>query len=195
MLKFKNPTLAISFATFIFVIAPGIPVQAEEVIIEDEFATIPDYRVFGEPPSPGDEEAALDTMQRFGMAWGTQDVDGAVATYTDDAEWVNAFADVYRGHEEIRGQFTQLFERFESGPDQDGEDGAPDAEEPMMKRGIISLRFIGEKAAVVHSYTESSWGRNRDGDGPRRVHITFVLEKQDDGEWLIAHQMIMDARR
>jgi len=29
----------------------------------------------------------------------------------------------------------------------------------------------------------------------RRVHLTFVLEKQQNGAWLIVHQMIMDARR
>jgi hypothetical protein len=44
MLNFRNPSLAISFTTLIFVIAHGNPVQAEEVIIEDEFATIMDAR-------------------------------------------------------------------------------------------------------------------------------------------------------
>jgi ketosteroid isomerase-like protein len=42
---------------------------------------------------------------------------------------------------------------------------------------------------------ESDWGVNREGEGLRRVHVTFVLEKQQDGRWLIAHQMIMDARQ
>lgn len=168
---------------------------ADEVTVEPEFAPLPEYRVFGEPAAPADESAIMDTMQRFGMAWGSQDVDGAVAAYTVDMEWTNAFADVYRGHDELRGQFTQLFERFESGSDQASEEQGDEAERPAMKRGQLSLRYIGDDAAVVHSYTESDWGVNRDGSNLRRVHITFVLEKQENGQWLIAHQMIMDARR
>lgn len=169
--------------------------RADEVVIEEQFAAIPEYRVFGMPPSRSDEAAIYETMQSFGIAWGTQDVEGAVAAYTEDAEWTNAFADVYRGHDEIRAQFARLFARFES--DQDEAVEAEDSEdsEPTMKRGQISLRYIGPDAAVAHSYTESDWGMNRDGGGLRRVHITFVLEKQEDGQWLIAHQMIMDARR
>lgn len=169
--------------------------QADEVFIEEQYAPIPEYRVFGEPATPADEEAIRETMRRFGMAWGSQDVEGAVAAFTEDAEWTNAFADVYRGHDAIRGQFTRLFERFESDTGDEGEGETDGGSEPTMKRGQISLRYIGDDAAVAHWYTESDWGMNRDGSGLRRVHVTYVLEKQDDGQWLIAHQMIMDARR
>ena len=67
--------------------------------------------------------------------------------------------------------------------------------ETHAKLERVSSRYLGTDAAVVHAYTESDWGVNRDGSDLRRVHITYVLEKQNDGQWLIAHQMIMDARR
>lgn len=195
MLSFRKLTASLTIVAFAFTASSGMNAQAQEEGVEAEYAPLPEHRVFGEPATDSDEEAIMGLMQRFGQAWGTQDVDGAVESYTADAEWINAFADVYRGHEELRGQFAQLFKRFESDPDEAGEDDQGQQSRPEMKRGQLSLRYIGDDAAVIHSYTESDWGVSRDGGGLRRVHITFVLEKQEDGHWLIAHQMIMDARR
>ena len=195
MSSFEKLTIAFAIAAFAVAGVSAITVQAEEVTVEKEYAPLPEYRVFGVPASASDEKAIVDLMRRFGQAWGTQDVDGTVEAYAKDAEWVNAFADVYRGHEELRGQFTRLFKRFESGPGAAGKAEGKEESKPAMKRGQLSLRYIGDAAAVVHGYTESDWGVNRDGSGVRRVHITYVLEKQQDGQWLIAHQMIMDARR
>lgn len=175
--------------------ATGILPAQTEVTVNEDYAPLPEYRVFGEPANPADPAAIADLMRRFGQAWGTQDVDGAVKAYTEDAEWINAFADVYRGHEALRGQFAWLFERFESGRDEPAGEAKDEAPRPALIRGPLSLRYIGDDAAVIHSYTESDWGVNRDGSELRRVHITYVLEKHPDGEWLIAHQMIMDARR
>jgi len=171
------------------------PAVRAEVTVAEEYAPLPEYRVFGEPATASDAEAIADVMRRFGQAWGSSDVDGALAAYAEDAEWTNAFADVRRGRQELRDQFTRLFERFESGSNEGAETGEEEASQAPMKRGSVSLRYIGNDAAVIHSYTESDWGMNRDGGGLRRVHLTFVLEKQQNGAWLIVHQMIMDARR
>lgn len=169
-------------------------VRAEESVAAD-YAPIPEYRVFGQPAAASDEAAIAELMRRFGAAWSSADVEAAVAAYTEDAEWTNAFADVYRGHDALRQRFTQLFQRFESGSKQSAGEADKEASRPEMKRGRVSLRYLGVDAAVVHSYTESDWGASREGDGLRRVHVTYVLAKQQDGQWLIAHQMIMDARR
>lgn len=186
------------FAVAIAVIAiwsiTGTSAQAQESVTA-EYAPLPEYRVFGEPATTSDEAAIAELIRRFGMAWGSSDVEGTVAAYTDDAEWTNAFADVYRGHDELKGQFARLFKRFESGPSGSSDPSETESPRPEMKRGRVSLRYLGDDAAVLHSYTESGWGVNREGEGPRRVHVTYVLEKQPDGAWLIAHQMIMDARR
>jgi ketosteroid isomerase-like protein len=188
-------------ATHFFIVAIAViavavvnDVQAQETVAAD-YAPLPEFRVFGQPAAASDEAAIAELMRRFGAEWGSADVEGAVATYTEDAEWTNAFADVYRGHDALRQQFTQLFERFESGSMQGAGPGDKEASRPELKRGRVSLRYLGDDAAVVHTYTESDWGVNREGEGLRRVHVTFVLEKQQDGRWLIAHQMIMDARQ
>jgi uncharacterized protein (TIGR02246 family) len=194
MLTLLKLSFSLAAAAFAIGCANDVAAQAE-VTVNDEYAPLPEFRVFGAPATAADEAAIAEVMRRFGQAWSTQDVDGAVEAYTEDAEWINAFADVYRGHEELRGQFTRLFERFESGRDEAASREATDAPKPVMKRGQLSLRFIGDDAAIIHGYTESDWGVNRDGSGLRRVHMTYVLEKQQDGKWLIAHHMIMDARR
>jgi len=188
-------------ARLIFIIAIAViavasvnAVQAEETVAAD-YAPLPEFQVFGQPAAASDEAAIAELMRRFGAAWGSADVGGSVAAYTADAEWTNAFADVRRGHDALRQQFTHLFERFESGSMQGAGQGDKEASRQEMKRGRVSLRYLGDDAAVVHTYTESNWGVNREGEGLRRVHATFVLEKQQDGQWLIAHQMIMDARR
>ncbi|HUG03338.1 MAG TPA: SgcJ/EcaC family oxidoreductase [Steroidobacteraceae bacterium] len=186
------------FTVAIAVIAiAGVNVAAAQTqeTVAAEYAPLPEFRVFSQPAAASDEAAIAELMRRYGAAWGSADVEGAVAAYTEDAEWTNAFADVYRGHEALRQQFTQLFKRFESGSMQGARQGDKEVPRPEMKRGRVSLRYLGDDAAVVHSYTESDWGVNREGGGLRRVHVTFVLEKQQDDQWLIAHQMIMDARR
>lgn len=53
---------------------------------------------------------------------------------------------------------------------------------PEMKRGRVSLRYLGDDAAVFHSFPESDWGINREGGGLRRAHVTYVLEKQQNGD-------------
>jgi uncharacterized protein (TIGR02246 family) len=195
-LMFNLVKLIFTIAVAAFAIATVNDVAAQaEVAVDEDYAPLPEFRVFGEPATASDEAAITDLMRRFGAAWSTQDVGGAVEAYVEDAEWINAFADVYRGHEEIRSQFARLFERFESGPKATDDEEENEASRPAMKRGMLSLRYIGDNAAVIHSYTESDWGVNRAGEGLRRVHMTYVLEKQQDGKWLIAHHMIMDARR
>lgn len=161
---------------------------------ERAYAPLPEYRVFGTPSSAEDAKAIADLMQRFSIAWGDQDVDRLLTTYADDAEWVNAFGAVSRGHEELREIFTWVFERFPSEERSKTKTQADASAAQDPPPGRLSLRYMGSDAAVVHSFTESDWGESRDGSGLRRVLITYVLEKRAS-EWRIVHQMIMDARR
>ncbi len=165
------------------------------------YSPLPVFEQFGEPASEADGQAIEALIERAGRAWRSGDVEGSVAAYSEDAEWVNAFGDVRRGHAELREQFRYLFARFESDTDAQDSSGsessseADAASQSAPSRGRISLRHVGPTAAVLHSYVESNWGRNRNSDeGPRRIYITRVVEKRD-GNWLIVHQMIMDARR
>lgn len=158
-----------------------------------DYAPLPEYRTFGTPASEADANAISALMSNYSAAWTRQDVDAVVAVYAEDAEWVNAFGMVYRGHNELRERFKQLFQRFPAPPSaKAAKEAASNQDGPPP--GRVSLRYIGSNAAVVHTFTESRWAGGRDGTDVRRVLVTFVLQKHA-GTWKIAHQMIMDVRR
>ena len=59
---------------------------------------------------------------------------------------------------------------------------------------LISIRALGEEAAVVHLYTDSARGPSTiEGQNLRRTHFHLVLTRQAEG-WKVAHTVIMDAR-
>ena len=58
----------------------------------------------------------------------------------------------------------------------------------------VSIRYLGDDAAVIHTYTEGQRGPSRNEDEElRRTHVHLVLGKQN-GVWKIFHTAIMDAR-
>ena len=69
---------------------------------QGEYAPLPEFRTFGKPASEADATAISALMSRFSSSWARQDVDAVVAAYAEDAEWVNAFGLVYRGHTELQ---------------------------------------------------------------------------------------------
>ena len=181
-----------SVASLVFLLVISTSTSGQETA-QGEFAPLPEYRTFGAPGSEADAKAISSLMSGFSSAWARQDVDAVVAAYAEDAEWVNAFGLVYRGHAELRQRFTDLFQRF---PAPRSTDTAQEASSSSggPPPGRISLRYVGSDAAVVHTFTESRWGPSRDESAVRRVMVTYVLGKRA-GTWKIVHQMIMDARR
>ena len=171
---------AIFFLLSMFV-SDSLLAQSNEV--DGEYWPLPEYREFGEPAGASDAEDIDNLMRRYGIAWGSANVDALMDTFAPDAEFTNAFGVVLRGHDEMRSFLTDMFKRWES-ETSSGE---------QSRRGGISRRYLGDDSAILHSYTESDRGDNRDGGGARRVQVTFVLAKIN-GEWKIAHQVIMDTR-
>ena len=58
----------------------------------------------------------------------------------------------------------------------------------------ISLRYVGDDAAVVHMYTEGRRGESwNEGEDVRRTHVHLVLAKRN-AAWKVVHTAIMDAR-
>jgi uncharacterized protein (TIGR02246 family) len=158
------------------------PVFAQETPPPGSYSTLPEYQVFGEPASPQDAEAIGMLMRRFSEAWGAGDASATASLYAEDAEWTNAFGDVVRGPDNLRAFLGWVFSRDEEA-----------SEGESMRSRPLSLRYLGDDVAVVHGLTMSTRGAARSGAGPRRVHVTFILAKQN-GEWRIVQQMIMDAR-
>lgn len=170
-------------------------VLAGPAAAEESYPPLPESRTFGSAASEADAAAVDALMDRFTQAWREQDVEALLATYADDAEWMNAFGWISRGHPELRETFTELFERFGPPVTARSEASEPVQEETTRDaRRILSRRYVGADGVVIHGVTESDWGESRDGSGLRRVHITYVLQKRAEG-WRIVYQSIMDVRR
>jgi len=134
--------------------------------------------------APEDGEAIQSLLGQFSTAWSNSDAAAVAALYAPDAEWTNAFGDVVRGPADLERFLTQMFSQFET--------DVSEAEESNFQS--VSMRFMGDDAAISHGVTISRRGMEPGEPGERRVHVTFVLGKRD-GDWKIVHQMIMDARQ
>lgn len=150
-----------------------------------ERGLVPEFRTYGKAAAAIDATAVDALIEQYKTAWGRQDSAGFRGLHADDVEWINAYARILRGAEPL-SQFltTRLFPAFSP------EVSAAEAANMRM----ISLRYLGEKGAVVHMYTEGRRGPSRnEHETLRRTHIHLVLEKQSTG-WKIVHTAIMDAR-
>jgi uncharacterized protein (TIGR02246 family) len=145
---------------------------------------VPAPETFGAAPGP--DAAAIDSLiARYLDAWGRQDADALVALHAEDVEWINAYARLFRGDAAL-GAFLRdrLFPAFDSAV----------SRQEVRNMRMISRRYLGDDAAVIHMYTDGSRGESRSaGEELRRTHLHLVLEKRN-GAWKVVHTAIMDAR-
>jgi uncharacterized protein (TIGR02246 family) len=174
-MRFERCALAVLAA-----VALAVPAHAQER------RQIPETAVFGEPASEADAAAIETFIADYRAAWAVEDAGALAAMHVEDIEWINAFGRILRGREALRAFMAeQMFPGFSS------EVSRQDA----ASFRLISTRHLGDDAAVVHVYGDSPRGASRnDGENLRRVHLHFVLEKQEDGAWRAAHMAIMDVR-
>lgn len=146
---------------------------------------VPEFRTYGTPSSQAAAQSIDALIESYKNAWGRQDADALVALHADDVEWINAYARMFQGAEPLRTFLKQrLFPAFDASVSRQ--------EAASMK--TISIRYMGDDAAVVHLYTDGQRGPSRnEGETLRRTHLHLVLEKQSAG-WKVAHTAIMDAR-
>ena len=145
----------------------------------------PDFRTYGEPGSAADAAGIDALIQNFKDAWGRQDTEAFIALHADDVEWINAYARLFQDAASL-GVFIEqrLFPAFDSAV----------SRQEIANMKAISVRYVGNDAAVVHMYTDGERGRSRnEGEDMRRTHLHLVLEKQQS-DWKIVHTAIMDAR-
>lgn len=153
--------------------------------IAQERREIPPTRAFGQPHDEAERTAVEALIVEYKRAWGAEDADALVALHSEDTEWINAYARMFRGSEAL-GEFLEhrLFPAFD----------AETSREEAANMQLISIRYIGDDAAVVHLYTDGHRGASRNaGEDARRTHLHLVLGKQEGG-WKIVHTAIMDAR-
>lgn len=147
---------------------------------------VPDtVRYYGEPASEADR-AAIDTLlEEYRSTWARHDARAWIALHAADTEWINAYARLFQGAEPL-AEFAEqrLFPAF---------DASVSSRESAAMR-LISVRYLGDDAAVLHLYTDSPRGSSRNaGEDLRRTHLHLVLAKTGDA-WRIVHTAIMDAR-
>lgn len=144
---------------------------------------VPESAVFG-IASP-DVRAAVEALIRdYRSAWGRQDTATLMALHSEDTEWINAYARMFRGTDAL-GTFLdeRLFPAFDLAV----------SEGEAANMHTISIRYL-DSAAVVHMYTDGNRGDSRvEGEAARRTHLHLVLDL-GAGRPRIVHTAIMDAR-
>lgn len=150
-----------------------------------ERRVIPDFRTYGEPESATDTAGVDALIQNYKDTWGQQDAEAFIALHSDDIEWINAYARLFQDAASLR-EFIEhrLFPAFDSAV----------SRQEIANMKVISIRYVGDDAAVVHMFTDGKRGQSRNKDEEmRRTHIRLVLEQQKS-DWKIIHTAIMDAR-
>jgi len=135
--------------------------------------------------SEDSKHAVAELLSDFKESWANQDVEAHMSLFADDAEWLNAYARMFRGKEELAIFLEdRLFTNFD----------ASVSREEMENAILISIRHLGDEAAVIHIATDGRRGPSAiPGELTRRTHIHLTVKKQND-RWLIVHTAIMDAR-
>jgi len=175
----KNPVTVTAIA-LCALIASSPMAQAQER------REIPAYREVGLAENTAARRALAAWFDAFRDAWAREDSAGLAALHTADTEWINAYARLFQDAESLE-QFLEdrLFPQF------DPQVSATEA----ANMQLISMRLLGDDAAVIHVYTDGNRGLSRNsGETARRTHIHLVLTLTEDG-WKAAHTAIMDARR
>ena len=117
-----------------------------------------------------DEAAVRAVLDDSYRAWAAGDADGMVAAYAEDASAVMP-GSLRDGREAIRASMAAAF----AGP----------LKGTSTHDRQLSIRFLGDDAAVVLSESGILFPGQSQVPGESRVHATWVLQRRD-GRWLVA---------
>ena len=123
------------------------------------------------PSNRTDDETAIQAVLASSYAaWAAGDAAGMVADYTHDATAIMP-GSLRDGREAIRASMATAFAGPLKGTTTDNRQ--------------LSLRFVGDDAAIVVSESGILFGGQSEVPDERKVNATWVLEKRD-GRWLVA---------
>lgn len=148
---------------------------------------VPPSTVFGTPENIAQQQAVENLLDAFKETWATQNVQAHLALFAQDAEWINAYARMFRGSNELEVFLRdQLFPAFD----------AEVSQQEIRNANLVSIRYLGDDTAVIHLYTDGSRGESTIPERElRRTHIHLVFAQADrETNWKIVHTAIMDAR-
>ena len=123
------------------------------------------------PSNRTDDETAIQAVLASSYAaWAVGDAAGMVADYTQDATAIMP-GSLRDGRDAIRASMATAFAGPLKGTTTDNRQ--------------VSLRFVGDDAAIVVSESGILFGGQSEVPDERKVNATWVLEKRD-GRWLVA---------
>ena len=132
-----------------------------------------------------DQDAIGATLISLLTGFRERDAEKLVDVYSTDADWVNAFGTVKKGGEEIVAYLRGLFA--------DANFNAGELKAPPE----TALRVLTPEVVLVSAHLQVQ-GQKMVGGGEIEVRDNFslrVLQRQDDGKWLIVSEMYNDANR
>src|SRR5271156_2432600 len=132
-----------------------------------------------------DQDAIGVTLMALRSGFQERNADKLVGVYSADADWVNAFGSVKRGADEIVEYLRGLFadDNFNAGT--------------VKAPPETSFRVLTPEILLVNAHLQVE-GQKLVGGGEIQVrdnHSLRVLQRQDDGSWLIVSEMYNDANR
>ena len=132
-----------------------------------------------------DQDAIGATLISLLTGFRERDAEKLVDVYSTDADWVNAFGTVKKGGVEIVTYLRGLFA--------DANFNAGELKAPPE----TALRVLTPDVVLVSAHLQVQ-GQKLVGGGEIEVRDNFslrVLQRQDDGKWLIVSEMYNDANR
>ncbi len=132
-----------------------------------------------------DQDAIGATLISLLTGFRERDAEKLVDVYSTDADWVNAFGTAKKGGEEIVAYLRGLFA--------DANFNAGELKAPPE----TALRVLTPEVVLVSAHLQVQ-GQKLVGGGEIEVRDNFslrVLQRQDDGKWLIVSEMYNDANR
>jgi uncharacterized protein (TIGR02246 family) len=132
-----------------------------------------------------DQDAIGATLISLMTGFQERNAETLVGIYTSDADWVNAFGTVKKGGDEIVDYLRGLFsdDNFNAGT--------------LKAPPETALRVLTPDVILVSAHLQVE-GQKLVGGGEieaRDNHSLRVLQRQDDGSWLIVSEMYNDANR
>ncbi len=144
---------------------------------------IPDYKVFGEAQNQHEAKQIARLVSDYQSSWKELNAKKLIALHTSDTELTNAFARMFQDSKTLETFLeNRLFPQFEN----------MFSETQTLTIKPISLRYLGNDAAVIHLYTEFQTDPSKP-EIIRRTHFHLVAQ-QIGSTWKIAHTSIMDPR-
>ena len=132
-----------------------------------------------------DQDAIGATLISLMTGFRERDAEKLVGIYTADADWVNAFGTVKKGGDEIVEYLRGLFsdDNFNAGT--------------LKAPPETALRVLTPTVVLVSAHLQVE-GQKLVGGGEIEVrdnHSLRVLQRQQNGSWLIVSEMYNDANR